>query len=113
MTQYEETIMRALLAILDHAPDVVITDLEIGYDSIIHMIDVMNKSQVRVPVIVMYENESRFILSELYESGILYRLQKPLDGDSLGQLKQIIDNIVEKSDSRVYVHGRDAEAGRW
>ena len=112
MIRCEETVMRSLLTILENTPDVVVADLEVGYDSIIHMIDVMNKSQVRMPIIAMYEDESKSILSELYESGILYRFQKPLDGDSLDQLKQIIENIIEKSSSRVYVQGRDVEAGR-
>jgi len=112
MIRYEKMVMRALLTILENTPDVVIADLEIGYDSIIHMIDVMNKSQVRIPIIVMYEDESKFVLSELCESGILYRFQKPLDGDSIDQLKLVIDNIIEKSASRVNVKGRDIEADR-
>ena len=97
----EQEIIKALLVALENRPVVIIVDLSIGREVVIHMIDIINKSNLDAPAIVVHEEENSIVLGELFQKKILCRFRRPLSSDSLIQLKKIIDNRLEKRRSNL------------
>ncbi len=91
--QFEDTIMRALLVLLEEKCAIAAADLEIGLSSVVSVLEVLKKMSMRIPFILIYSEENEHNLAHLCEKGILYRFRKPMDNDSLQQLKQISDNL--------------------
>ena len=97
MVRIEAEVMKALLYILENEPCIIIVDLSIGEESIIQLLDILKKTKTDIPVIIVYEEESSAVCSDLFERKILCRFKKPLLDESLNHFKLVVEKTLKQS----------------